>query len=259
MASAANHTMTPTCSTPTRAEMRRRSSVGATISYLRTSLPSPPSRTPAFDDTRKRLDDSKRHDPDERVAQRLCRQRLPRRRKHSNIQPVIQPHEHGSMEDRRRDEDDQTRQGGGHDELLPERTGQKPDDGLGEPADADHTARQRVLNQARDAAGEHPPDRTNRQCHSDHRHQDEIDGRGAPDHESRERGLQRERQRDGDENADGFHRSPSSAGSGAASGTFSTTSTASSVANSTAGFTRIFHSPPSRSVDCISPTGKPLG
>ena len=61
----------------------------------------------------------------------------------------VQPHEHRRVHRCRRHEHHQPRQRRGHDELLPDRPGEKPDDRLRQPADADDAARQRDPESAR--------------------------------------------------------------------------------------------------------------
>src|SRR5688572_20261951 len=150
-----------------------------------------------------------------------------------------------------------------------------------------------MLDQPGSASRQHSGDRTRRQRDVDDSNQHQIDGGRSADEKSRERGLQRERERNRDENPRSLQRAspldgarPStppgatpglsrgrgdpepverssaaatSSTPGITEGEFSTTSTASSAAKSTAGFTRIRSSPACGCTDCISPTTKPLG
>ena len=68
---------------------------------------------------------------------------------------LVQPHEEQRVQRRGRHEHHEPRQRRGHDELLADGAGQKPDDRLRQPADADDAARQRILNQPGHAAGQH--------------------------------------------------------------------------------------------------------
>jgi hypothetical protein len=99
---------------------------------------------------------------------------------------------------RRPDEHHQPRQGRGDDELLADRTDQEAYNRLGQAADADHAARQGILNQAGHAAGQHSTYRSGGQRHIDDRHQNYVDCRRAGHDETRQGRLQCERQRDRD-------------------------------------------------------------
>ena len=137
------------------------------------------------------------------------------------------------MKHRRREENHESRQRRRHDELLPEGARQKSNHRLGQPADADDARRRRqgVLDNPREAAGQHPRDRATRQRHIHDDDEHEIQRRSPTHEKARYRRLQRERQRYRDENAGSFHSRawPASraASSTAAGGGVTTTRTAS--------------------------------
>ena len=104
-----------------------------------------------------------------------------------------------------RQEHDETRQRRGHDELLPDYTRQEAHERLGEAADANHSARQRILDDAGDAASQHAGPRAGRQRNIDDDDQHQIDGGRATNHEPREGRLQRERQSYRDQDTGDLH------------------------------------------------------
>ena len=134
--------------------------------------------------------------------------------------------------------------------CCPITPGQKPHERLGEPADADHAAREGILDDSRDAAGQHAGSGPRRQRHVDHDDEHQIDGGRATDHEPRQRRLQRERQSYREQDTGDFHSEPS-APVVAADGV-STTRTSSREENSTAGFTMMeLKTPAPFSIDSI--------
>ena len=91
---------------------------------------------------------------------------------------------------------DEPRQRLRHDELRADDAGEKADDRLGEPADADDPARdERVLDQAGGRPAQQPGDRARRQCHVDDDDEHQIDGDRSANDVPSERGLQREGER----------------------------------------------------------------
>ncbi len=154
-------------------------------------MPGSSSDASSFHHTRQRFDDRERNHPDDRVAERLRGNCLPRRREAAQPEHHVESHEQCLVRRRRPDERHKPRQRRGDDELLPDRADDKSHDRLCQPADTEHTGRELVLNQPGDAAGQHAAHRTAGQRDVDHGHQHEIDRRRAADDETGQRGLQR--------------------------------------------------------------------
>ena len=136
----------------------------------------------------------------------------------------------------------------------------KAHDRLRQTANADDTARQRVLDDPGEASGKHPRDRPARQRHVDHDDQHEIQGDGPTNEEARQRRLQRKGERNRNQDPDNLHSracvpaeffSAAVASATGRSGA-STTSRDSSDAKATDGRTTMApNPPPTRSIDSI--------
>jgi hypothetical protein len=91
------------------------------------------------------------------------------------------------------------RQRRGHDELLANHPDEEPDNRLRQPPDADHPARERVLDDPGQASREHPGGRTARERYVHNDDQYQVQRRRAADKKTRQGRLQRERQSYGDQ------------------------------------------------------------
>ena len=106
----------------------------------------PPSHAAAFHDSGQRFDDGEGHHSYRGVAERLSRNRLPRRGKRSQVEEHVQTHEDGRVHRCRGDKYQQPRQRRGDDELLADHAGEKADNRLRQPANASILERSLLLN-----------------------------------------------------------------------------------------------------------------
>ncbi len=101
------------------------------------------------------------------------------------VQQHVEPHEHARHAARVAPKNTTNRGSDArHDELRADDAGQEPDDRLGQAADADDAARQRILDQPGQRSRQQPGRRARRQRHVDHHDQHQVDGDRAP-HEKR--------------------------------------------------------------------------
>ncbi len=108
----------------------------------------PPRQTPALHRAGQALDHGERHHAHHGVAQRLPGDGGQRRRERADAEHLIQPHEEARVHGGGRQEDHEPRHGGGDDELLTDGAREKAHDRLRQAADANHAARQRILESA---------------------------------------------------------------------------------------------------------------
>ena len=188
---------------------------------------------------RQQLDGLEHDDADQRVGDALAEHPAPREAEITQVQQFVEAHEDAGVNHRGCQKRQKPRQRPGHDELRARQPHQVAYNGLGQSADAQNPARQRVLRQPGRGARQQAGGRPRRDGDIDHDDQDQIQGRGAQHQKRREPGLQHQGQRQRDDHGQRLHRGvPAGAGGAAvvsAAWGVSTTSTSSRLVKLAAG------------------------
>src|SRR5262249_25619854 len=154
-------------------------------------------QAPAHDDAWDRLDGLYQDNPNEGGEQHLRPGGVPGDGYAMLIDHGVEAQDADGIERCPEQQDDEPRQRVGDDELRADGAGQEADDGLGQPADANDAARQRVLRHAGGGAGQHARGRPELQGGVDDHDQHQIDCTASGPDEGDHGRLQGQRGDDG--------------------------------------------------------------